>query len=181
MWLTLRHEFVFAQNGLAPPDPNWPTATSHPRPANSPELKFLPHVRPSTPPLYQPPPRPTSLNTVNVSLTTSVTMSAARLALRSPTLRFATRRFQSTSTEKATEAAKDTASKASQGLSKVSSAAGPAISGAARGIGNTLTKIGGPAGRLVGFVERKFDLCLTVIGKSGKRLHEESMDKMRCF
>lgn len=87
-------------------------------------------------------------------------MSAARLALRSPTLRLATRRFQSTTTEKATEkateAAKDTASKASQGLSKVSSAAGPAISGAARGIGNTLTKIGGPAGKLVGFVERKF-------------------------
>lgn len=85
-------------------------------------------------------------------------MSAARLALRSPTLRLATRRYQSTTTEKATAAAKDTASKASQGLSKVSSAAGPAISGAARGLGNTLTKIGGPAGRLVGFVERKLFL-----------------------
>merc|ERR1712000_116905 len=81
-------------------------------------------------------------------------MSAARLALRSPTLRLATRRFQSTSTEKATEAAKESASKASQGLSKVSSAAGPAIAGAARGVGNTLNRIGGPAGKLVGFVER---------------------------
>lgn len=74
-------------------------------------------------------------------------------------------RFESTAT-KATEAAKDTASKASEkavdykskaseGLSKVTSSAGPAISGAAKGLTNALGKVGGRTGRLIAFVERE--------------------------
>jgi len=37
----------------------------------------------------------------------------------------------------------------------VSSAAGPAIAGAAKGLGNALGKIGGRTGRLIAFVERQ--------------------------
>ncbi|ORY54838.1 putative sorbitol dehydrogenase [Pseudomassariella vexata] len=72
----------------------------------------------------------------------------------------------SNATAKATEAAKETitktsstaaeyTAKASQGLSRVTSAAGPAISGAAKGLANSLGKVGGRTGRLVGFVERQ--------------------------
>jgi hypothetical protein len=75
--------------------------------------------------------------------------------IRSPALRMASRRFESTAASKATEAAKETATKAQQGLSRVTSAAGPAIVGAARGVGNALGKIGGRTGRLIGFVERE--------------------------
>ncbi|KAG5928433.1 hypothetical protein E4U42_000636 [Claviceps africana] len=82
-------------------------------------------------------------------------MSLARPMIRSPALRMATRRFESTAAGKATDAAKDTASKAQQGLSRVASAAGPAIAGAARGLGNTLSKIGGRTGRLIDFVQRQ--------------------------
>jgi F-type H+-transporting ATPase subunit g len=46
-------------------------------------------------------------------------------------------------------------SKASEGLSRVTSAAGPAISGAAKGFGNALGKIGGRTGRLIAFFERE--------------------------
>lgn len=67
--------------------------------------------------------------------------SLARPMLRSPAMRLAGRRYESTT------------SKAQQGLSKVTSAAGPAISGAARGVGNALGKIGGRTGRLIGFVQ----------------------------
>ena len=83
---------------------------------------------------------------------------AARPILRSPALRFAARRYQSTSTQKAadkaTEVAKDTATKASQGLSRVTSAAGPAIAGAAKGMSASLGKLGGRTGKLVAFIER---------------------------
>ncbi|OAQ66951.1 mitochondrial F1F0-ATP synthase, subunit G [Pochonia chlamydosporia 170] len=82
-------------------------------------------------------------------------MSLARPMIRSPALRMASRRFESTAASKATDAAKETASKAQQGLSRVTSAAGPAIAGAARGVGNALGKIGGRTGRLIGFVERQ--------------------------
>jgi F-type H+-transporting ATPase subunit g len=81
--------------------------------------------------------------------------SAARPMLRSPALRLASRRFQSTSTEKATAAAKETASKASQGLSRVTSAAGPAIAGAARGVTGALGKMGGRTGKVIAFIERQ--------------------------
>ncbi|KFY38520.1 hypothetical protein V494_04336 [Pseudogymnoascus sp. VKM F-4513 (FW-928)] len=75
------------------------------------------------------------------------------------------RRCESTSA-KAAEAAKDTASKAteqaqnfqskaSEGLSRVSASAGPAISGAVKGLGNTLGKIGGRTGKFIAFVERQ--------------------------
>lgn len=78
---------------------------------------------------------------------------------------------------KATEAAKDTAGKASQtakdtagkaqdlaasaqakaseGLSRVTATAGPAITNAAKGVSGALGRIGGRTGRLVGFVERQ--------------------------
>jgi len=62
-------------------------------------------------------------------------------------------RFESTST-KATEAAKQTAAKAQEGLSRVSSAAGPAIANAAKGVSGALSRVGGRTGRLVAFVER---------------------------
>jgi F-type H+-transporting ATPase subunit g len=85
--------------------------------------------------------------------------SLARPMLRSSALRqVAARRLESTTSQKASEAAKDAASKAKdyqakaqEGLSRVSSAAGPAIAGAAR----TLGKMGGPVGRAVNFVERQ--------------------------
>ncbi|KZZ92067.1 ATP synthase subunit g [Moelleriella libera RCEF 2490] len=82
--------------------------------------------------------------------------SLARPLLRSPALRTAAaRRLESTAASKATDAAKDTVSKAQQGLSRVASAAGPAIAGAAKGVGNVLGKMGGRTGRLVGFIERQ--------------------------
>lgn len=74
-----------------------------------------------------------------------------RPMLRSPVMRLAGRRFESTATGKAAEAAKETASKAQQGLSKVGSAA----AGAAKGLGNALSKAGGRTGRLISFVERQ--------------------------
>jgi hypothetical protein len=74
--------------------------------------------------------------------------------LRSPALRIAARRFESTATQKATENAKQVASRAQEGLSRVTSAAGPAIAGYAKGVANTLGKVGGRTGKVVGFVER---------------------------
>ncbi|KAL7620264.1 ATP synthase subunit G atp20 [Parahypoxylon ruwenzoriense] len=87
--------------------------------------------------------------------------------------RIAARRFESTTTAKATEAVKESAAKASkaaaeysakaseysakaaQGLSRVASSAGPAIAGAAKGVANSLSKFGGRTGRLVTFVEKQ--------------------------
>ncbi|KAI1251792.1 hypothetical protein MGN70_006361 [Eutypa lata] len=91
--------------------------------------------------------------------------------------RMAARRFESTAstnakkaTEKAGETAKDTAkdtaakvsatvseysTKAAQGLSKVTATAGPAITGAAKGVAESLSKVGGRTGRLVGFIEKQ--------------------------
>ena len=80
--------------------------------------------------------------------------SLTRPMLRAPALRMASRRFESTAAGKAADAAKDTASKAQQGLSRVTSAAGPAIAGAARGVTSALGKIGGRTGRFIAFVER---------------------------
>lgn len=90
-------------------------------------------------------------------------ISAARPVLRSPALRrVAFRRYESTTAQKATEAAKDTAGKAkeyqaraSEGLSRVTSAAGPAIAGVARAASGTLGKIGGRTGRLIAFIEKQ--------------------------
>ncbi|CAG9955070.1 unnamed protein product [Clonostachys rosea f. rosea IK726] len=91
-------------------------------------------------------------------------MSLTRPMLRSPVLRqLAARRLQSTAAEKASTAAekaaaaaKDTANKAAQGLSRVTSAAGPALAGAAKSIG----KLGGPAGQAIGFLERQTPLVV---------------------
>jgi len=68
------------------------------------------------------------------------------------------RRFESTTTTKATEAVKDAAVKASGGVSRVTSAAGPALAGAAKGVANALGKIGGRTGKLIAFVERMYHL-----------------------
>ncbi|KAI1195479.1 mitochondrial ATP synthase g subunit-domain-containing protein [Nemania serpens] len=97
--------------------------------------------------------------------------SLARPMLRQsgPWSRMAARRFEST-TAKAAETAKHSASttaskaaasaseyasKAQEGLSKVSSAAGPAIAGAAKGVANSLSKVGGRTARAVAFVEKQ--------------------------
>ncbi|KEY65138.1 hypothetical protein S7711_04228 [Stachybotrys chartarum IBT 7711] len=93
-------------------------------------------------------------------------MALVRPMLRSPAVRIAARRFESTTTQKASAAAKDAASKAKdtaataqgkaqEGLSRVTSAAGPALAGAARGVTSALGRIGGPVGRLAGFIERQ--------------------------
>ncbi|KAF9774716.1 hypothetical protein IL306_007262 [Fusarium sp. DS 682] len=92
--------------------------------------------------------------------------SLARPMLRSPALRVAARRFESTAAQKATENAKQAASKATEnaklaasraqeGLSRVTTAAGPAIAGYAKGVANTLGKVGGRTGKVIGFIERQ--------------------------
>lgn len=81
--------------------------------------------------------------------------SLARPMLRAP-MRIAGRRYEST--------ASNAASKAQQGLSKVTSAAGPAIAGAARGVGNALGKIGGRTGRLINFIQGAFSHFGPAIG-----------------
>ncbi|KAM5355434.1 hypothetical protein ACJ41O_002080 [Fusarium nematophilum] len=81
--------------------------------------------------------------------------SLARPMLRSPALRVAARRFESTATQKAAQATKDTATKAQEGLSRVTAAAGPAIAGAAKGLTNALGKVGGRTGKVISFVERQ--------------------------
>jgi hypothetical protein len=57
-------------------------------------------------------------------------------------------------TAKATSTASEYAGKAQQGLSRVTSSAGPAIVNAAKGVTGALSKVGGRTGRLVAFVER---------------------------
>ncbi|KAI1333845.1 GroES-like protein [Xylariaceae sp. FL0016] len=91
--------------------------------------------------------------------------------------RMAARRFESTTTQKAAESTKEATSKASastkdaaskasssaseyaskaqEGLSKVTASAGPAITGAAKGVANSLSKVGGRTGKLVAFVEKQ--------------------------
>lgn len=66
-------------------------------------------------------------------------------------------RFSSSTSDaagKAKETASKTANKAAEGLSRVTSAAGPAISGAAKGVAGSLSKVGGRTGKVVKFVER---------------------------
>lgn len=79
----------------------------------------------------------------------------------------AARRFESSASsqaQKAAETAKNTAAeyktKAAEGLSRVTSAAGPAIAGAAKGVSSALGNVGGRTGRFIGFVQRMFSLFL---------------------
>ncbi|CEF72627.1 hypothetical protein SNK03_000760 [Fusarium graminearum] len=81
--------------------------------------------------------------------------SLARPMLRSPALRVAARRFESTTAQKAAENAKQAATRAQEGLSRVTSTAGPAIAGYAKGVASTLGKVGGRTGKIIGFVERQ--------------------------
>ncbi|KAJ4137532.1 uncharacterized protein FIESC28_03374 [Fusarium coffeatum] len=88
--------------------------------------------------------------------------SLARPMLRSPALRVAARRFESTTAQKAAdnakkaaESAKQAASRAQEGLSRVTSTAGPAIAGYAKGMASTLGKVGGRTGKVIGFIERQ--------------------------
>ncbi|KAI0881215.1 GroES-like protein [Annulohypoxylon maeteangense] len=69
--------------------------------------------------------------------------------------RMAARRFESTSTQKATETAKESAAKAQQGLSRVASSAGPAIAAATKGLSKSLGNVGGRTGKLVALVEKQ--------------------------
>ncbi|WJG34438.1 L-arabinitol 4-dehydrogenase [Fusarium oxysporum Fo47] len=133
------------------PDPASTPSIDHPPPVS------LPHGAPIS-----------NLRGISHSFTAlAVTMSSlARPMLRSPALRVAARRFESTATQKATENAKQAASKATEnaklaasraqeGLSRVTTAAGPAIAGYAKGVANTLGKVGGRTGKVIGFVERQ--------------------------
>jgi len=88
---------------------------------------------------------------MSMALSSSRGVQALVRQSRQSVVRSAARRFESTNAEKATEAAKNIQSKASEGLSR----AGPAISGAAKGLGNALSKIGGRTGRFISFVERE--------------------------
>ncbi|KAI1774615.1 mitochondrial ATP synthase g subunit-domain-containing protein [Hypoxylon cercidicola] len=98
--------------------------------------------------------------------------------------RMATRRFESTTTAKAAETAKEAgkesvskastaasqasaaaskaskaaaeySAKAAQGLSRVTSSAGPVIAGAVKGVANSLGNVGGRTGKLVAFIEKR--------------------------
>ncbi|KAI9899193.1 hypothetical protein N3K66_005654 [Trichothecium roseum] len=89
----------------------------------------------------------------------SSAMSLARPMLRSSAARqIAARRLQSTSTEKASAAAKDAASKAkdqaakaAQGLTRAAGAAAVA----AKGLTSSLGKLGGRTGKVIAFIERQ--------------------------
>ncbi|KAF5027562.1 hypothetical protein F66182_304 [Fusarium sp. NRRL 66182] len=82
-------------------------------------------------------------------------LSSARPMLRSSAFRVAARRCESTTAQKATDAAKQTATRAQEGLSRVTSAAGPAIAGYAKGAASALNKVGGRTGKVIGFIERQ--------------------------
>ena len=60
-------------------------------------------------------------------------------------------RHASSTSEKASQTASNAASKAQEGLSKVTASAGPAISNAA----TALRKVGGPVGKVIKFVDCK--------------------------
>ena len=88
--------------------------------------------------------------------------SASRVVLRRRPQLPTARRWASTS-EKASEVAekaKGTAaniqSKASEGLSRVTSSAGPALSGASKAVGKSVGKIGGRTGRLIAMIECEY-------------------------
>lgn len=78
---------------------------------------------------------------------TSTTTKAA------DTAKNAANKASATASEYTAKASEYTA-KASEGLSRVTAAAGPAISSAAKGAADALGKVGGRTGRLVAFIER---------------------------
>ncbi|KAK1828526.1 ATP synthase subunit G, mitochondrial [Podospora conica] len=82
------------------------------------------------------------------STSTSTTTKAAETAKN------AASKAQATASEYTAKASEYTA-KASEGLSRVTAAAGPAITTAAKGAADALGKVGGRTGRLVAFVERQ--------------------------
>ncbi|KAH8813341.1 putative sorbitol dehydrogenase [Xylogone sp. PMI_703] len=94
----------------------------------------------------------------------AMSLSLSRSALRAKQLpgsgRTIARRLESSTTKDAAAKAQELRSKATEGLTKVASAAGPAISGAVKGVGSALGKVGGRTGRLVSFVERQIPLAV---------------------
>jgi hypothetical protein len=115
-----------------------------------------------------------------------LSIAARPLLRRSALLQTATRRLESTATTgKAASAAKETASKAGataketasrassaaseyagkaqEGLSRVTSSAGPAIVSAAKGVSGALSRVGGRTGRMIAFVERMFCYCCSLL------------------
>ncbi|TLS28981.1 hypothetical protein PpBr36_00732 [Pyricularia pennisetigena] len=96
----------------------------------------------------------------------SFAIAMRRVALAPSTRTVAARRFESSAASKAQSTAKDTANKAAQGLTRVASAAGPAITNAAKGASEALGKVGGRTGRLIKFVERQvpFVVYYTKVG-----------------
>ncbi|KAI2638480.1 GroES-like protein [Xylaria nigripes] len=110
-------------------------------------------------------PKTGAIKPINRSTTLRVSDPSAPSSTSGAWSRMAARRFESTAT-KATETAKEGASKASssasqyaskaqEGLSKVSSSAGPAIAGAAQGFASSLSKVGGRTAKIVAFVEKQ--------------------------
>lgn len=106
---------------------------------------------------------------------TSTTTKAA------DTAKNAANKASATASEYTAKASEYTA-KASEGLSRVTAAAGPAITSAAKGAADALGKVGGRTGRLVAFVERttppiytimrSFDICCCCCAGRSRRLVE---------
>ncbi|KAI0016156.1 GroES-like protein [Xylariomycetidae sp. FL0641] len=75
----------------------------------------------------------------------------------------------SSTANKASSAASNYAGQAQQGLSKVTSSAGPAITGAAKNLAGSLSKVGGRTGKVIGFFERQIP-GVVYYGKVGAEL-----------
>lgn len=113
---------------------------------------------------------------------TSTTTKAADTAKNAAdTAKNAANKASATASEYTAKASEYTA-KASEGLSRVTAAAGPAISSAAKGAADALGKVGGRTGRLVAFIERTtppiytimrtFDICCCCCAGRSWRLVE---------
>jgi hypothetical protein len=139
---------------------------------SSPDLRptFFPILKPSAKSLthlhWPPPPSPRGQLTSKTphrricsshadlqSLPSRTLLRQSRFLLRRINNTFRTASTTSEAASKAKETASGTASKASEGLSRVSSSAGNIVSGAASGARNALGKVGGRTGRLISFVD----------------------------
>lgn len=103
-----------------------------------------------------------------------MSLASSRAVLRPWKLIGRTARRFGTTTAKGAEAGTGTTSnvaltaaeyktKASEGLSRVTSSAGPAISGAAKSASSALGRVGGTTGRLFGVVESMYAHCPPVL------------------
>ncbi|KAK3954861.1 L-arabinitol 4-dehydrogenase [Pseudoneurospora amorphoporcata] len=138
-----RLHFLLRHHHILSPAPSSPASASDPdRPAPSSTDQF------ASPVVF-------SIRSANMSFALVSRRSALTFGRRAV-------RFESTTSQKAAEAAKqagakasELSTKASEGLSRVSSAAGPALAKYAKGLSSTLGRVGGRTGKLVAFVERQ--------------------------